>query len=107
MIGNWRLSHGLDSPGGVPSAKLGRYIRASSRSSQDKMADLNNVLRRLFGHRIVKAFAMEAFEIEKFKNTTRLCCGLACAGYAQAVSSLGSWRVPAHHHRRDSCFTSA
>ena len=43
-----------------PSAKLGRYIRASSRSSQDKMGELNNVLQETFsGIRIVKAFAME------------------------------------------------
>ena len=55
-----------------PSAKLGRYIRASSRSSQDKMGDLNNVLQETFsGIRIVKAFAMEAFEVEKFKAATR------------------------------------
>ena len=32
----------------VPSAKLGRYIRASSRSSQDKMGELNNVLQETF-----------------------------------------------------------
>ena len=56
----------------LPSAKLGRYIRASSRSSQDKMGEMNNVLQETFtGIRIVKAFAMERFEIEKFKTTTR------------------------------------
>jgi len=55
-----------------PSAKLGRYIRASSRSSQDKMGELNNVLQETFsGIRIVKAFAMESFEIEKFRTATR------------------------------------
>ena len=44
-----------------PSAKLGRYIRASSRSSQDKMGELNNVLQETFsGIRIVKAFSMES-----------------------------------------------
>lgn len=72
-----------------PSAKLGRYIRASSRSSQDKMADLNNVLQETFsGIRIVKAFAMEAFEVEKFKATTRRLLRVSLRWVrAQAVSS--------------------
>ena len=56
----------------LPSANLGRYIRISSRSSQDKMAELNNVLQETFtGIRIVKAFGMEFFEIAKFRAATR------------------------------------
>src|ERR1019366_3147102 len=72
-----------------PSAKLGRYIRASSRSSQDKMGELNNVLQETFsGIRIVKAFAMEPFEIEKFKATTRRLLRVSLRWVrAQAVSS--------------------
>jgi subfamily B ATP-binding cassette protein MsbA len=72
-----------------PSAKLGRYIRASSRSSQDKMGELNNVLQETFsGIRIVKAFAMEPFEIEKFKTTTRRLLRVSLRWVrAQAVSS--------------------
>jgi len=72
-----------------PSAKLGRYIRASSRSSQDKMADLNNVLQETFaGIRIVKAFAMESFEIEKFRTATRRLLRVSLRWVrAQAVSS--------------------
>jgi subfamily B ATP-binding cassette protein MsbA len=72
-----------------PSANLGRYIRASSRSSQDKMADLNNVLQETFsGIRIVKAFAMEAFEVAKFKAATRRLLGVSLRWVrAQAVSS--------------------
>ncbi len=55
-----------------PSVNLGRYIRISSRSSQDKMAELNNVLQETFtGIRIVKAFVMEFFEVAKFKAATR------------------------------------
>ncbi|MBZ5561067.1 MAG: ABC transporter ATP-binding protein/permease [Acidobacteriia bacterium] len=55
-----------------PSANIGRYIRISSRSSQDKMADLNNVLQETFsGIRIVKAFGMELFEVAKFRAATR------------------------------------
>jgi subfamily B ATP-binding cassette protein MsbA len=72
-----------------PSAKLGRYIRTSSRSSQDKMGELNNVLQETFsGIRIVKAFAMESFEIEKFKNATRRLLRVSLRWVrAQAVSS--------------------
>ncbi|MFW9835783.1 MAG: ABC transporter ATP-binding protein, partial [Candidatus Thorarchaeota archaeon] len=55
-----------------PSANLGRYIRKSSRSSQDKMAELNNILQETFsGIRIVKSFVMELFEAEKFRSATR------------------------------------
>ena len=56
----------------LPAHNIGRYIRVSSRSSQDKMAELNNVLQETFsGIRIVKAFAMELSEVEKFKASTR------------------------------------
>jgi subfamily B ATP-binding cassette protein MsbA len=56
----------------LPSSKIGKYIRTSSRHSQDKMAELNNVLQETFsGIRIVKAFGMELFEVAKFKAATR------------------------------------
>jgi len=56
----------------LPSSKIGQYIRISSRHSQDKMAEINNVLQETFsGIRIVKAFGMELFEIAKFKAATR------------------------------------
>jgi ATP-binding cassette, subfamily B, bacterial MsbA len=55
-----------------PASKIGEYIRISSRRSQDKMAEINNVLQETFsGIRIVKAFGMELFEIAKFKQATR------------------------------------
>jgi subfamily B ATP-binding cassette protein MsbA len=55
-----------------PSSTIGRYVRRSSRFSQDKMADLNHILQETFsGIRIVKAFSMELFEITKFKAATR------------------------------------
>jgi ATP-binding cassette, subfamily B, bacterial MsbA len=56
----------------LPSANIGRYIRVSSRSSQDKMAELNSVLQETFtGIRVVKAFVMELFEVAKFNAATR------------------------------------
>jgi ATP-binding cassette, subfamily B, bacterial MsbA len=55
-----------------PSANIGRYIRSSSRKSQDKMAELTNILQETFtGIRIVKAFGMESSEGAKFKAATR------------------------------------
>ncbi len=56
----------------LPSSKIGDYIRRSSRHSQDKMAELNQILQEtLSGIRIVKAFGMELFELDKFKAATR------------------------------------
>ena len=55
-----------------PSKFLGRKIHKTSRSSQDKMEDISNVLQEtITGHRIVKAFGMEDFELNKFKQATR------------------------------------
>ncbi|HEV2178627.1 MAG TPA: ABC transporter ATP-binding protein [Terriglobia bacterium] len=55
-----------------PSSSIGRYIRASSRFSQDRMAELNHILQETFsGIRIVKAFGMELFETTKFRAATR------------------------------------
>ncbi|MGH9375074.1 MAG: ABC transporter ATP-binding protein, partial [Terriglobia bacterium] len=55
-----------------PSANIGRYIRMSSRKSQDKMADITHILQETFsGIRIVKAFSMEHFEGAKFREATR------------------------------------
>lgn len=55
-----------------PSRFLGRKIHKSSRSSQDKMEEITNILQEtITGHRIVKAFGMENFELGKFKQATR------------------------------------
>lgn len=56
----------------LPSSMLGRYIRRSSRLSQDMMGGINNILQETFsGIRIVKAFGMELFEFAKFKAGTK------------------------------------
>jgi subfamily B ATP-binding cassette protein MsbA len=55
-----------------PSRFLGRKIHKTSRSSQDKMEDITNILQEtITGHRIVKAFGMEGFELGKFKQATQ------------------------------------
>jgi len=52
-------------------AKLGLKLRKESTASQEKMAGVTSILQEtLSGVRIVKAFAMENFEIRRFANKT-------------------------------------
>jgi subfamily B ATP-binding cassette protein MsbA len=51
-----------------PVGKLWRKIRRSVESSQNKLGELNQILQEtVTGNRIVKAFGMEDFEINKFR----------------------------------------
>ncbi|TKJ32037.1 ABC transporter permease [bacterium (candidate division B38) B3_B38] len=55
-----------------PIIKLGYKLRATSYSSQERMAELSTQLfETITGNRIVKAFGMEKFEIKKFIKATR------------------------------------
>ncbi len=55
-----------------PSRFLGAKIRKTSASSQDKMEEISNLLHEtIAGHRIVKAFSMEKFELSRFRQATR------------------------------------
>jgi subfamily B ATP-binding cassette protein MsbA len=55
-----------------PIASLGRRIRRSVESSQNKLGELNQILQEtVVGNRIVKAFGMEDFEIAKFRAAAR------------------------------------
>src|SRR5262245_58253743 len=52
----------------VPLVRFGRKLKNASRSSQEKAAEVSNVLNEsISGNRIVKAFGMEAFELARFK----------------------------------------
>lgn len=52
-----------------PVVKIGRRLRRISTMAQEKMADINAILFETFsGIRIVKAFSMEKYETDKFKN---------------------------------------
>ena len=52
-----------------PIMKVGKVLRKLSKKSQEKMADLNSLLyETIIGTRIVKAFNMENYEIEKFNR---------------------------------------
>src|SRR4029453_2349710 len=52
----------------VPLARFGRKLKSSSPWSQERAAEVSNVLNEsISGNRIVKAFGMEAFELSRFK----------------------------------------
>ncbi len=52
-----------------PIVKVGRILRKLSKRAQEKMADINSLLyETIIGARIVKAFNMESYEIDKFNS---------------------------------------
>lgn len=55
-----------------PVGKLGRRVRGSVEKSQKRLAELSQILHETAsGNRIVKAFGMEGFEIDKFRQSAR------------------------------------
>jgi subfamily B ATP-binding cassette protein MsbA len=71
---DWRLA--LIALVGMPAAfyplvRLGRRMRSSSETSLRRWQDISEILHEtLSGFRIVKAFAMEHFEIERFRRAS-------------------------------------
>ena len=56
----------------IPVGKFGRKIRRSAENSQTRLADLSQILQETTtGNRVVKAFGMEEFEIQKFRQAAR------------------------------------
>ena len=54
------------------ASKIGRRVRHTTRSGQDKLADIQNILHEtITGNRIVKAFGMEAWELSRFRKAAR------------------------------------
>src|SRR5208282_2867671 len=52
--------------------KIGREVRTRTRSGQDKLAEIQNILHEtVTGNRIVKAFNTELWEILRFKSAAR------------------------------------
>lgn len=72
---NWRLAIGsaIVVPLVVyPVGKLGQRIRKSVQNTRSRVADLSQILQEtVSGNRVVKAFGMEDFEIQKFRETAR------------------------------------
>ncbi len=57
---------------GYPFAKFGKGMRRTSSRSQERLADLASlVAEAVRGHRVVKAFGMERFELERFNQAAR------------------------------------
>ncbi len=55
-----------------PVVRFGRGMRKTSHRSQERLADISNlVAKAVRGHRVVKAFGMEGFEMERFRKATR------------------------------------
>jgi subfamily B ATP-binding cassette protein MsbA len=53
----------------VPTRRIGKRIRRTTRRAQDNAAELNQILQEtLSGHQVVKAFGTEAFEGRRFRS---------------------------------------
>src|SRR5580693_1504834 len=53
----------------VPTLRLGRRIRRTTRNAQDNTAELNQVLQEtLSGHQVVKSFSAEEIESNRFRD---------------------------------------
>jgi len=54
------------------SKKIGRQVRTTTRTGQDKLAEIQNILHEtITGNRIVKAFGMENWEISRFRKAAQ------------------------------------
>jgi subfamily B ATP-binding cassette protein MsbA len=54
------------------AGRIGRQVRHTTRKGQDKLADIQNILHEtITGNRIVKAFGMEFWEMERFRHAAR------------------------------------
>jgi subfamily B ATP-binding cassette protein MsbA len=53
-----------------PAQKIGKKIKSIARQGQGKMGDISAILQETFsGIKVIKAFGLEAREVEKFKST--------------------------------------
>ena len=56
----------------LPTTRIGRRIRRISRRTQDRQAELTQILQEtLSGHMVVKAFGAEAFEFRRFRESAK------------------------------------
>ena len=56
----------------IPTTQIGRRIRRTTRHTQAKQGDLNQILQEtLSGHMVVKAFGAEKYESERFRDAAR------------------------------------
>jgi subfamily B ATP-binding cassette protein MsbA len=73
----------------LSARRIGRKVRTTTRSGQDKLAEIQNILQEtITGNRIVKAFSMELWELVRFRGAaSRLFRANLRSVRAQAVSS--------------------
>jgi subfamily B ATP-binding cassette protein MsbA len=56
----------------LPTTRIGRRIRRTSRRTQDKQAELTQILQEtISGHMVVKAFGAEGYESRRFREAAR------------------------------------
>jgi len=56
----------------LSARKIGRRVRVTTRTGQDKLAEIQNILHEtITGNRIVKAFGMELWEMNRFRSAAR------------------------------------
>jgi len=56
----------------ISSARIGRRVRSTTRTGQDQLADVQNILHEtITGNRIVKAFGMESWEVARFRKAAQ------------------------------------
>lgn len=73
----------------LPIVRFGKGMRRTSHRSQERMADLASLVNEgVRGHRVVKAFGMERFELERFRRATRR--HLRVNLWAQMLANLSS-----------------
>jgi ATP-binding cassette, subfamily B, bacterial MsbA len=54
----------------IPTTRIGRRIRRTSRGTQERQAELNQILQEtLSGHMVVKAFGAEEYESKRFRKS--------------------------------------
>jgi subfamily B ATP-binding cassette protein MsbA len=91
LVVNWKLALGsmiLVPPVLWPVRKLGPRIRRSVESSQRQLGELSQILQEtLSGNRVVKAFGMEQFEIDRFRSASRKLLGATMRWIRLAVLS--------------------
>jgi len=55
----------------IPTVRIGKRIRRTTRRAQDDMADLNQILQEaLSGHQVVRAFGAEEYESRRFQHVS-------------------------------------
>ncbi|MBW8747787.1 MAG: ABC transporter ATP-binding protein, partial [Acidobacteria bacterium] len=69
--------------------RIGRSVRSTTRKGQDKLAEIQNILHEtITGNRIVKAFGMELWEMDRFRTAaSRLFRANLKSVSVQAISS--------------------